>query len=196
MPSCCLTCSDWRRADSLARSASTRLPMPFSRASDSLVTKVEWISRDFEPVPRRASAELSVSRPASIAATAVLAAATELISVAVPMDRVPPVRLRSSAPMVMVLEPSALASAVMSEAPLAIRLVPLNSALATMVPIWSRSALKSSFSALRDAVSRDASLEARAFSFISTIRSEMASPAARATSTVDWARSSDCDTAL
>ena len=98
--------------------------------------------------------------------------------------------------MVMVLEPSALARAEIAVAPFSMRLVPLNSAFATMVPIWSRSAVKSSFSALRDAVSRDVSADASAFSFISTRRSEMASPAASATSVVDWARSSDWLTAL
>jgi len=40
MPSCCLTWSAWSFADSLARSASTRLPIPASTTSLSLLVKL------------------------------------------------------------------------------------------------------------------------------------------------------------
>jgi hypothetical protein len=56
--------------------------------------------------------------------------------VVVAMVSVVPVSERSSAPMVIELEPLALARASMSVAPLEIRLVPLNSAFSTMVEIW------------------------------------------------------------
>ena len=69
-----------------------------------------------------------------------------------------------------------------------IMLAPLNSALFTTFASWSRSALKSSFRAVRLAASRVVSEAARAFSFIWSRVSEMLSPAERATSTVEIER--------
>ncbi len=75
-------------------------------------------------------------------------------------------------------------------------LAPLNSALFTTLVIWSRRALKSSFRAVRLAVSRVVSEAARAFSFICSSRSETLSPAERATSTVEIERDRDSLTAF
>src|ERR1700689_2469337 len=57
MPSCCLTCRDCNIALSLAILASTRLPMPAVRVSDSLLTKVAWIENFAEPADNCARAE-------------------------------------------------------------------------------------------------------------------------------------------
>ena len=69
-----------------------------------------------------------------------------------------------------------------------IMFVPSKSAFEVIVVIWSRRDLKSSFKAERaDAVS-EVSAAASAFSFICDSRSETVSPAAMATSMVDWPR--------
>ena len=60
MPSCCLTCSDCNRALSCAMLASTRLPMPAVRVSDSFWVKVDWIENFAEPDDSLASAELTL----------------------------------------------------------------------------------------------------------------------------------------
>ena len=77
-----------------------------------------------------------------------------------------------------------------------IMLEPLKSALVTTLVIWSRSDLNSSLSAVRLAVSSVVSAEASAFSFICVSRSEMLSPADRATSIVDWPRLRESFTAF
>ena len=69
--------------------------------------------------------------------------------------------------------PSADASAVIWLVEPSTRLKPLNTALFTIVLIWSRSAVKSSFSAWRLAVSSEASEAASAFCFIWISRSEI-----------------------
>ena len=88
--------------------------------------------------------------------------------------------------------PSALARAAISVAPLLIRLLPLNEALDTTLPIWSRREVKVAFRALRLLVSREVSEADRAVAFSWLSRSETEPPAAVATSMVDWARCSDC----
>ncbi len=65
---------------------------------------------------------------------------------------------------------------------------PLNLALVTALVIWSRRLSKSDFRALNEAVFSEVSEAARAFSFILPSRSVTVSPAARATSIVDWPR--------
>src|ERR1700754_4675433 len=69
MPSCCLTCSDWRRALSWARLASTRLPIPVVRVSDSFWAKVAWIENFAAPDDSLARAELTLVSEAWIVAT-------------------------------------------------------------------------------------------------------------------------------
>src|ERR1700755_2885691 len=60
MPSCCLTCSDCNLALSCAMLASTRLPMPAVRVSDSFWVKVAWIENLAAPDDSLARAELTL----------------------------------------------------------------------------------------------------------------------------------------
>src|SRR3982751_1907357 len=60
MPSCCLTCSDCNRALSWAMLASTRLPMPAVRVSDSFWVKEAWIENLAAPDDSLARAELTL----------------------------------------------------------------------------------------------------------------------------------------
>ena len=71
------------------------------------------------------------------------------------------------------------------------RLAPLNLALSAAFWTCSRSEVKSDNRALNEAVFSEVSEAARAFSFILLSRSVMVSPAARATSIVDWPRCSE-----
>ena len=84
--------------------------------------------------------------------------------------------------------PSAEASAVIMGTEPSTRLLPLKDAFCTMVVIWSRSAVKSAFRALRLAVSSEESAAARALPFSSFKRSEIDCPAEIATSTVETPR--------
>src|SRR3954462_13854075 len=70
-PSCCLTCRAWRVALSCARLASTRLPMPAVRVSDSFWEKVAWIENFAAPEDNLARAELTLVSEAWIVATKV-----------------------------------------------------------------------------------------------------------------------------
>src|SRR5476649_1149196 len=60
MPSCCLTCRDCNEALSCAMLASTRLPMPAVRVSDSFWAKVAWIENFAAPADNLARAELTL----------------------------------------------------------------------------------------------------------------------------------------
>src|SRR3984885_4477444 len=66
MPSCCLTCSDCNLALSCAMLASTRLPIPAVRVSDSFWVKVAWIENFAAPDDSLARAELTLVREAWI----------------------------------------------------------------------------------------------------------------------------------
>src|SRR6478672_4397831 len=59
-PSCCLTCSDCNRALSCAMLASTRLPIPAVKVSDSFWVKVAWIENLAAPDDSLARAELTL----------------------------------------------------------------------------------------------------------------------------------------
>src|ERR1700755_205454 len=90
MPSCCLTCSDWRRALSWARLASTRLPIPVVRVSDSFWEKVAWIENFAAPDDSLARAELTLVSEAWIVATRVEALAwVEIVAVDVMVTILP-----------------------------------------------------------------------------------------------------------
>src|SRR3954470_9776560 len=69
MPSCCLTCSDWSLALSEAMLASTRLPIPWVRVSDSFWAKVAWIENFAAPDDSLAKAELTLVSELWIVAT-------------------------------------------------------------------------------------------------------------------------------
>src|SRR3954462_13690130 len=82
-PSCCLTCSDWSLALSLAMLASTRLPIPAVSVSDSFWAKVAWIENFAAPADNLASAALTLVREFWIVATKVDALAwVEIVEVA------------------------------------------------------------------------------------------------------------------
>src|SRR5580704_19776555 len=68
MPSCCLTCRDCNEALSWAMLASTRLPIPVVRVSDSFWVSVAWIENFAEPADNLASAELTLTSEAWIVA--------------------------------------------------------------------------------------------------------------------------------
>src|SRR6201994_314740 len=59
-PSCCLTCSDCSMALSCAMLASTRLPMPAVKVSDSFWVNVAWIENFAAPDDSLARAELTL----------------------------------------------------------------------------------------------------------------------------------------
>src|SRR6478752_4436680 len=70
-PSCCLTCKDCSMALSCAMLASTRLPMPAVRVSDSFCEKVAWIENFAAPDDSLARAELTLVSEVWIVATRV-----------------------------------------------------------------------------------------------------------------------------
>src|SRR6202000_220567 len=82
MPSCCLTCSDCNWALSCAILASTRLPMPWVRVSDSFWVKVAWIENFAAPADNLASAPLTLVREVwSVAIKAEALAWVEIVAV-------------------------------------------------------------------------------------------------------------------
>ena len=89
-PSCCLVCSDWRVALSLARSASTRLPTPAVIVSCSLPTKVMWFCRAVDDVPSLArAAETLLIDVSSVVSRFEAEVADANVAVGRPCDRVP-----------------------------------------------------------------------------------------------------------
>src|ERR1700761_5068459 len=83
IPSCCFTCRACRLALSCAMLASTRLPMPCVRVSDSFCEKVAWIENFAAPDDSLAKAELTLVSEDWIVATRVEALAwVEIVDVA------------------------------------------------------------------------------------------------------------------
>src|SRR3569833_882781 len=90
-PSCCLVCSAWSVALSLARSASTRLPMPVCRVSESLDTKFSCVVSALDLVPSWASEALTLLLQVSTGVIiAVAIAVVPSVSVALMVMIVPP----------------------------------------------------------------------------------------------------------
>src|SRR6266700_4229502 len=82
MPNCCLTCSDWSLALSVAMSASTRLPIPAFSVSTSLEMNCSWIENFFTPEANLANAALTFWIERLIVPTMVEAlAAVEIVEV-------------------------------------------------------------------------------------------------------------------
>src|ERR1700748_2170334 len=82
MSSCCFTCRDCNLALSCAMLASTRLPMPDVRVSDSFWAKVAWIENFAAPDDSLARAELTLVSEVWIVATSVEALAwVEIVAV-------------------------------------------------------------------------------------------------------------------
>src|SRR5580692_6583748 len=82
IPSCCLTCSDCNVALSCAMLASTRLPIPAVRVSDSFWAKVAWIENFAAPADNLASAPLTLVREVwSVAIRAEALAWVEIVAV-------------------------------------------------------------------------------------------------------------------
>src|ERR1700748_2114008 len=126
MPSCCLTCSDWSLALSWAMLASTRLPMPVVRVSDSFCEKVAWIENFAAPEDNWARAELTLVSEAWMVATSVEALAwVEIVAGYFKVTMLPD-SFRFWAAVVMRRLPSAEASAVILVVEPSTRLKPLN----------------------------------------------------------------------
>src|SRR6202012_6309135 len=68
-PSCCLTCKDCSVALSWAMLASTKLPIPWVRVSESLPVNVDWIENFFAPAESLARAESTLVSEAWMVAT-------------------------------------------------------------------------------------------------------------------------------
>src|SRR5438874_13033862 len=90
MPRCCLTCSDWSLALSCAMLASTRLPIPATRVSDSFWAKVAWIENFAAPDDNFARDELTLVSEVWIVATKAEALAwVEMVEVVFTVTIVP-----------------------------------------------------------------------------------------------------------
>src|SRR5215217_8600684 len=111
-----------------------------------------WLSNALDLVPRRARAALVLLIEVvtvAIIVAAVVAMPMPFVAAIVTID---PPNAKTSALTVIFEVPSAFARDENVTAPVLMRLVPLKSALVTALVIWSRRALKSSFSAERLAV--------------------------------------------
>ena len=93
MPSCCLTCKACNDALSCAMLASTRLPMPAVRVSDSFWVNVAWIENFAAPDDNLAKAASTLVREVWIVATNVDAELMVEIEAAVAMVTIEPDRL-------------------------------------------------------------------------------------------------------
>src|ERR1700754_1328817 len=134
-PSCCLTCKDCSIALSCARLASTRLPIPVVRVSDSFWTKVPWIENFAAPDDNLASAALTLVSELWIVATRDEALAwVEMVEVDFIVTIVPDSDM-FWAPVVIRRVPSAEAKAVIWLVEPSTRLKPLNTAFLTIVEI-------------------------------------------------------------
>src|SRR6185312_6228047 len=167
--------------------ASTRLPIPAVRVSDSFWTKVPWIENFAAPDDSLASAELTLVSEVWIVATRPEALAwVEMVAVDFMVTMLPESFMFCAAVVIRRL-PSADARAVIWLVEPSTRLKPLNTAFLTIVVIWSRRATKLAFRAWRLAVSSELSAAESAFDFIWISRSEIDWPAERATSTAEVA---------
>jgi len=148
-------------------------------------------------LPRRASAALTFCKLELRSPRLIEAFAPDVRSEAAVNDMIDPPRLSPSDATVIVLVAAASARTTRppGSAPSS-RLAPSNVAFSTMLDICWSNAWKSSLSALRDDVASEGSAAATAFSFISTRRFEIDSPAAIAMSTIDVARDTLCLTAF
>src|ERR1700755_3116758 len=132
---------------SSAMLASTRLPMPWVRVSDSFWTKVPWIENFAAPDDSLASAALTlVSEVWMVATRAEALVWVEIVAVDF-MFTIVPDSFMFWAAVVMRRVPSAEARAVIWVVEPSTRLKPLNTAFLTVVVIWSRRATKLALSA-------------------------------------------------
>src|SRR3954470_13280435 len=167
---------------SCAMLASTRLPMPAVKVSDSFWVKVAWIENLAAPDDSLASAELTlVSEVCSTPIKAEALTWVETVEVDFKVT-IEPDSFRFWAWAVMRRVPSEDASACTWLVEPSTMLKLLNTAFLTMVVIWSRKAVKLAFSAWRLAVSSEGSAAASALVFNWISRSEMDWPADKATS--------------
>ena len=135
-PSCCLICSEVKFALSSARLASTRLPTPTLRMSTSWVVKSVWISTRLAAAP-------SEARPFDTAVIAVLMEVRAKFALALVVRLaalIPSAVTERSCAVTMMVEPSTVDRTAKLVPSVLIRLTLLNSAVATIVLIWFRSA--------------------------------------------------------